>query len=146
MGNPTATCAHCARTMPNNAIARHERTHDAERADALRLARNERQREYSRSPEGRATELRRRRSDKGRAGHLRRIARWRATESGRAARNAHAAVQRAVLSGRLLREPCAVCGDPKSQGHHANGYDDAHRLDVVWLCEHHHKEAHRAAA
>ena len=49
----------------------------------------------------------------------------------------------ALRSGKLQKQPCWVCGEPKSEGHHAH-YDLP--LDVVWLCRKHHREAHRAAA
>lgn len=48
---------------------------------------------------------------------------------------------RAIRHGQLSRQPCAVCGDPKSHGHH----DDYRRpLDLQWLCHPHHKVADRA--
>lgn len=43
----------------------------------------------------------------------------------------------AVRDGRIKRQPCAVCGDPKSQGHHT---DYSKPLDVQWLCFKHHRE------
>lgn len=53
-------------------------------------------------------------------------------------------VSRAVARGELVRGPC-WCGEVETQAHHANGYDDAHALDVVWLCAPHHRAAHREA-
>lgn len=50
---------------------------------------------------------------------------------------AYKAVQRAVAGGRLQRQPCGICGDPKSQAHHT---DYAKPLDVEWLCFRHHRE------
>ena len=46
----------------------------------------------------------------------------------------------AVRSGKLTRQPCEVCGDPKSQAHH-NDYSKP--LEVRWLCSQHHGEQHR---
>lgn len=54
---------------------------------------------------------------------------------------AHKAVQNAVQRGKLVRQPCQECGDPKSEGHHFDGYAD--RLRVVWLCRGHHRQAHQ---
>lgn len=49
------------------------------------------------------------------------------------------AFRQALRSGVLVPEPCEVCGDPKTQGHH----DDYSRpLDVRWLCRAHHLEEH----
>ncbi len=43
-------------------------------------------------------------------------ARWRKADARRS--RCHNAVTRAVRSGRLLRQPCSVCGSPKSEAHH----------------------------
>ena len=53
--------------------------------------------------------------------------------------NAHQAVRRAIISGRLVKEPCSVCNDSNSIAHHP---DYSKRLEVVWLCEIHHKVIH----
>lgn len=54
-------------------------------------------------------------------------------------RKANEAVNNAVRDKRLEKWPCQVCGDPKSVGHHPD-YDRP--LDVIWLCQPHHKQAH----
>jgi len=46
---------------------------------------------------------------------------------------------KALYHGELVREPCVVCGEEKSQGHHE---DYSKPLDVVWLCSLHHHERH----
>jgi hypothetical protein len=46
----------------------------------------------------------------------------------------------AMRRGNLVRGPCAVCGEPKTEGHHT---DYTKPLDVVWLCPEHHREEHR---
>jgi hypothetical protein len=46
---------------------------------------------------------------------------------------------RAVNSGALLRQPCQVCGNSESEGHHP---DYRLPLAVDWLCRKHHREAH----
>jgi len=48
----------------------------------------------------------------------------------------------AVRDGRLKRQPCRVCGIEKSEAHHE---DYSKPLDVLWMCEPHHKEHHRKA-
>lgn len=54
---------------------------------------------------------------------------------------AHArnAVAFALKMGKIQRQPCEVCGDPKSEAHHE---DYAKPLDVKWLCFFHHRVAH----
>lgn len=50
-------------------------------------------------------------------------------------------VKKALMRGKLTKLPCLVCGDPKSEGHHP---DYSQPLDVVWLCNEHHRAAHAA--
>lgn len=54
--------------------------------------------------------------------------------------NARAKLQSALIKGRLVREPCLICGDPVTDGHHAD-YDEP--LSVVWLCSAHHWQTHK---
>jgi hypothetical protein len=53
-------------------------------------------------------------------------------------KKANTAVGNAIRDGRLKKQPCWVCGE-KAVAHHAD-YDRP--LDVVWLCQGHHKQAH----
>jgi len=48
--------------------------------------------------------------------------------------------EHAIARGRIVRQPCRVCGDVKSHGHHA---DYSRPYDVDWLCAAHHREEHR---
>lgn len=67
---------------------------------------------------------------------------------------ARRAVAVALRDGRLVRPAtCSACGRvgrPQERGraeiqaHHANGYDEAHALDVVFLCQRCHDAAHSA--
>ena len=45
-----------------------------------------------------------------------------------------------LKSGTLIRFPCIKCNNPKSQGHHEE-YNKP--LEVIWLCDLHHKELHK---
>jgi hypothetical protein len=56
-------------------------------------------------------------------------------------RVARYAVSNAIRDGRLEKQPCFVCGQ-NAEAHHPD-YDRP--LDVVWLCDKHHKEAHKMA-
>lgn len=49
--------------------------------------------------------------------------------------------QRAVRVGKLVRQPCSVCGEVNSEGHH---HDYSKPFDVIWLCKTHHREAHKS--
>jgi hypothetical protein len=45
----------------------------------------------------------------------------------------------ALKKGVMIRQPCEVCGNPKTVGHH---HDYAKPLDVTWLCQKHHRQEH----
>lgn len=53
---------------------------------------------------------------------------------------ARTAVSNALKLGQLIRQPCQICGDSKSEAHHE---DYSKPLDVIWLCNEHHKARHR---
>jgi hypothetical protein len=81
--------------------------------------------------------------DRMRASHPHRMANnfkqsqeWRQQFPNRA--RAQSMVQHALRSGRLTKQPCLVCGE-NAVAHHPD-YDRP--LDVVWLCQPHHKQAH----
>lgn len=67
-------------------------------------------------------------------------------EAKKQARRAQRLVKAAVTSGDLIRPPlCELCGsegDRALDGHHWNGYDEAHVLDVQWLCRTCHGRVH----
>lgn len=58
-------------------------------------------------------------------------------------RAARIALGNAVRDGKVVKQPCEVCGNPKSHGHHD---DYSKPLDVRWLCSTHHREHHRNEA
>ena len=49
-------------------------------------------------------------------------------------------VLKALRKGILIKESCVICGEEKAEAHHKN-YDRP--LDVIWLCQKHHKETHK---
>jgi len=94
------------------------------------------------TPEGqaaqRAAQLRYDSSEKGRS----RTARARIThyDKALARRVLCAAVERGVIQKPEKCQRCGCVPEQKSgpgdaiQGHHHNGYDEEHKLDVIWLC------------
>ena len=52
---------------------------------------------------------------------------------------AHKAVARALKNGKLIKEPCCLCDNPETFGHHEN-YENW--LDVIWLCCECHNNLH----
>ena len=52
---------------------------------------------------------------------------------------AHLTVTNALRLGVIVRQPCAICGDPKAEAHHPD-YDLP--LTVIWLCRPHHRAHH----
>jgi hypothetical protein len=64
--------------------------------------------------------------------------RWSAKHPER--RKASHIVGNAIRDGHLRKTPCHVCGAEKVEGHHP---DYSRPLDVVWLCNPHHREIHK---
>lgn len=54
-------------------------------------------------------------------------------------RQASAKLCMAVHDGKITRQNCSICGEPNAEGHHT---DYSKPLEVVWLCDKHHKEQH----
>lgn len=52
---------------------------------------------------------------------------------------ARSAVRKALLSGRLFRLPCSICSAEPAEAHHE---DYSNPLDVIWLCNSHHRALH----
>jgi hypothetical protein len=57
-------------------------------------------------------------------------------------RRANGTLRRAVLNGTVKPQPCWVCG-AKAVAHHP---DYSQPLEVVWLCQAHHRQAHALVA
>lgn len=53
---------------------------------------------------------------------------------------ARAETREAIRIGAITRQPCEVCGDPKSEAHHP---DYAKPLEIKWLCRTHHHQEHK---
>lgn len=53
---------------------------------------------------------------------------------------AHQAVAYAIASKKLIRQPCEKCGTNENVVAHHEDYNKP--LDVVWLCQKHHRERH----
>jgi len=51
------------------------------------------------------------------------------------------AVHYALKIGKLVKEPCFVCGNFETHGHHSSYAPDM-KLAVTWLCQIHHNELH----
>ena len=51
-------------------------------------------------------------------------------------------IQYYLSKGYIKKYPCSICGDTNSQAHHP---DYNYPLDVIWLCDKHHKELHMKA-
>jgi hypothetical protein len=102
-----------------------------ERASAYRLDNLERVRQYDRM---RASQPHRK------ANNFAQSQSWRQEFPDR--RRAQGLVQRALRTGRLKKQPCWVCG-ADAVAHHP---DYSAPLDVVWLCQPHHKQAHALVA
>jgi hypothetical protein len=76
--------------------------------------------------------------DKRRVSSRKSVKKWNSNnpEQSKSRRLLRSAIERCDLK----REPCEVCGEPKSHGHHD---DYSKPLEVRWLCVKHHAEHHR---
>lgn len=54
---------------------------------------------------------------------------------------ARAITQAAIRKDILIRQPCEVCGKPRSHAHHD---DYTKPLSVRWLCQKHHRAHHES--
>ena len=86
---------------------------------------------------GKCKECQKAASTKARNAALEVTKKWKAEDSRRM--KCHSAVARALRKGLIEPAPCAVCGSEKSVAHHED-YDKP--LDVIWLCQAHHKQLH----
>ena len=76
-------------------------------------------------------------SEPGRQSHKNASYRW---DSGNPhKKSAQTAVNNAVRDGKLFKQPCEVCGEPETHGHHE---DYLKPLEVMWLCPKHHSARH----
>ena len=76
----------------------------------------------------------------GKYAHARAIAEWKSKNAVRYAANV--ILSNAVKRGKIQKQPCWVCGE-NAEAHHPD-YDRP--LDVVWLCNTHHREVHAMAS
>lgn len=54
--------------------------------------------------------------------------------------HANMLLNRAVRKGKVIKQNCGVCSSVRTVAHHP---DYSRPLEVLWLCELHHKEWHR---
>ena len=106
----------------------------------IRDARREHSKQWNQSSDGRMYHRAYKQSD-----------RYKAQEKSRRAepRNvfkvkAREAINATLRYGHITKGACAVCGDSKTQAHHAFVYKPENWKNIVWLCsEHHQKEEER---
>lgn len=159
------TCSRCREELPTSDFGRENRTKSGLKS-ACRPCEAARQREwYAACPERRKKKIataakwhatnrerslelkrangitrRNRERESGVYAEIRRKARRKNRERYPQKARARYAVGNAIRSGKLVRQPCLVCGNEKSEAHHA---DYQKTLDVMWLCRLHHRAWHR---
>ena len=98
---------------------------------------------YDKSEKAKAKRVRYYQSEKGKATLARHDAKRKDAPARILKNQAQRKVAYAIKKGVLTKEPCACCGDMKVVGHHHFGYGEANILNVKWLCQKHHTEAHQ---
>src|SRR6476646_7005097 len=91
-------------------------------------------------PQKRIMRLRRKRSENP-GWSTEKNARWNAANPEK--RRTHKRVESAIKAGRLQRNNCERCGSSQVHAHHD---DYSKPLEVMWLCNIHHRERHRELA
>lgn len=92
---------------------------------------------YRKSKQGQKTYKKWAYSHEGKISREQAMKKWR--ELNKFKRKAHTAVSNALRDEKLFKEPCSVCGNPKSEAHHQS-YLEENWLKVIWLCKKHHSE------
>lgn len=155
-------CKVCGKTTPSafySSIKTHCKDHWREKVRNNRLANIEHYKEFDRqranNPERVAARKAYMQTEDGKKAAKRARAAYMQTEKGKtvlreakkayakknpAKRDAHVKLNNALRDGRVSRTPCLVCGCEKTEAHHVS-YDLP--LDVVWLCDRHHKQVHK---
>jgi len=52
-------------------------------------------------------------------------------------------INNGIRDGKIVKQPCLLCGAPKTEAHHI---DYSRPLEVLWLCPEHHRAVHKTAA
>lgn len=147
-------CFKCGTTKPRTEFYAHSMMGDGllgkckecTKADAraVRLAKIEHYRSYDRMRASVPHRVQARkqygRTEAGRIASLKAKQRW--LELNQERRRAQVSLNNALRDGRIQRHPCFVCGETGAEAHHPD-YDAP--LDVVWLCDAHHKQVHKEA-
>lgn len=121
---------------------------DRARAKAFREAHPDEQRARNRASYARHAETKKAKQRAWNATHEAAVARRARNASPETIRKrpARQAVYRALRDGKMTRPTsCPACGNTgRIEAHHHNGYDQAHWLDVIWLCSACHAMTDRA--
>lgn len=133
------TCSRCNETKPLEDYPRSAGYTHGNRGQC-RSCLNEIARIYRRKNTERKREINRRWRESHREQDRERLRRWRSeNELKQWAQNL---VKRAVNQGRLRQRACLMCESVETVAHHP---DYLRPLEVVWLCERHHKQVHASA-
>ncbi len=125
-GSIQRDCKECWKAyVKANRLLRADQYREYERGRANLPHRVEARKAYTQTPEGRAAAIR---------------AKRRFIERNPVKRRAHNIVNAALRDGKIARQPCEVCGNELTHGHHD---DYSKPLDVRWLCTTHHAEWHK---
>ena len=138
----TKKCSTCKTIRPLSEFYRSSRTKDGYRWQCKKCSRMARLVWYW-EENGKKWLQNRKQSPTGKISNSQDGKRWKARWPQKV--KAHHAVAHAVITGHLLAVRtllCIHCLNPATQYHHSHGYSDAHKLDVVPVCDHCHRLIH----
>lgn len=131
-------CFKCERRLPISSFYKHRAMADGHLNKCIACAKaDEHARRRDKIDEIRAYDRARGKLPKRLKNAAKSTRKWRGADKRR--NRAHVMVARAMRNGDLQKKPCSICGKENAYAHHDN-YDFP--LDVIFLCQVHHKERH----
>ncbi|PIT43378.1 hypothetical protein [Snodgrassella alvi] len=113
-----------------------------ERVRANRLSNLEYYRQYDRNRSNRPERIAARKAyaqtEAYRVAHLKADKNWRISNARR--KYATGVISNLIKLGQLTKQPCLICGRKRAEAHH---FDYGLPENVIWLCDRHHKDAHK---
>ena len=134
-------CSMCKKTLPFSEYHRDRSCRRGWKYKCKRCSVLWRRNHWNVNPDVRQEHIRqgsvRAKTKSGKQSHILSVEKWK--DANKIATKAQRALRSAIKRGNIVRQPCEVCGEVKSHGHHD---DYSKPFAVIWLCSRHHKARH----